>query len=119
MRAASSLLIVILCATCVTAQSAQKKTGAAAPEPQARQAAPTVTNDADAEAMRADLAQMRNLVGQMQRNLGFVDSGLTPLKHQFELEIEMWNVLINDMQRRLNARAPRIGPAANPPAPPQ
>ena len=70
-----------------------------------------VTNDADTEAMRADLAHMRVLVGQMQRNLGFVDSGLTPLKHQFELEIEMWNVLINDMQRRLNART---GPAPKP-----
>jgi len=69
--------------------------------------------DADADAMRADLAHMRVLVGQMQRNIAFVDSGLTPLKHQFELEIEMWNVLINDMQRRLNARtepAPKLPP---------
>ena len=76
--------------------------------------------DPDVEAMRADLAHMRILVGQMQRNLGFVDSGLTPLKHQFELEIEMWNLLINDMQRRLNARSGSVQPAANnPPSRPQ
>ncbi len=62
---------------------------------------------------------MRVLVGQMQRNLGFVDSGLTPLKHQFELEIEMWNVLINDMQRRLNAQSGKLQPATNGPTTPQ
>jgi hypothetical protein len=50
------------------------------------------------------------LVGQMERNLAFVDSGLTPMKHQFQLEIDMWNLLINDMQRRLNA-AERRSPA--------
>ena len=87
---------------------------AEAPPPQAT-AAPAA--DPDAEAMRADLAHMRILVGQMQRNLGFVDSGLTPLKHQFELEIEMWNLLINDMQRRLNARSGRLQPATNNPPP--
>src|SRR5690349_15728871 len=70
----------------------------AKPLPVTTQTATPQTADPDTDAMRADLQRMRTLVGQMQRNLGFVDSGLTPLKHQFELEIEMWNVLINDMQ---------------------
>ena len=108
-RAVSFMLVMMLCVVSATAQTAAKKPAETSAEPQAR--AP-ISNDADAEAMRADLTRMRNLVAQMQRNLGFVDSGLTPLKHQFELEIEMWNVLINDMQRRLNAQNARQ-PATN------
>jgi hypothetical protein len=111
-RAVSFAIILTMCAVSAAPQSAPRKAAEAAPEPQARATA----NDADMEAMRADLAHMRILVGQMQRNLGFVDSGLTPLKHQFELEIEMWNLLINDMQRRLNAR---VGPASPPASVPQ
>lgn len=106
--------VVVFCPPIGAAQRAPspaQQPEAVAPAPQA---GPAVANDAGVEAMRADLARMRILVGQMQRNLGFVDSGLTPLKHQFELEIEMWNLLINDMQRRLNARA---APAAAKPAP--
>lgn len=115
MRCATVLLAVFVMFSMfpAAAQNTPKPTSeaaAAGPQP----ARPAAMSDADVEAMRADLAHMRILVGQMQRNLGFVDSGLTPLKHQFELEIEMWNVLINDMQRRLNAR---VEPAANKPAP--
>ena len=109
-RAVPFVLMVTLWAAPAAPQGAPRKNAETAPEPQARAA----IADPDAEAMRADLARMRNLVSQMQRNLGFVDSGLTPLKHQFELEIEMWNVLINDMQRRLNAR---VEPATGKPAP--
>jgi hypothetical protein len=111
-RAVSLAFILMMCAASAAPQSAPTKPIEALPQPQARNTA----SDADVEAMRADLAHMRILVGQMQRNLGFVDSGLTPLKHQFELEIEMWNLLINDMQRRLNARG---GPAFPPASVPQ
>jgi hypothetical protein len=109
MRRAVSFAIILLmmCAVSAAPQSAPTKPADAAPAVQAGATA----NDADVVAMRADLAHMRILVGQMQRNLGFVDSGLTPLKHQFELEIEMWNLLINDMQRRLNARVEPRKPA--------
>lgn len=53
---------------------------------------------------RATLAKMRVLLGQMQRNVAFVSAGDTPLKHQFELEIEMWQILIADMEQKLNAQ---------------
>jgi hypothetical protein len=43
---------------------------------------------------------MRALVAQMQSNLAFVDSTQSPLKHQFQLDIDMWNTLINQMERR-------------------
>ena len=115
-RASLWVLIVTLCTLSAAGRTEPKKQGGASPEPQARA---TTSTDSDADAMRADLARMRNLVTQMQRNLGFVDSGLTPLKHQFELEIEMWNVLINDMQRRLNAQSERVQPPTASPSHPQ
>lgn len=54
----------------------------------------------DAQAQRDDIRKMRALLAQMQTNLAFVDSTQSPLKHQFQLDIDMWNVLINQMERR-------------------
>lgn len=53
--------------------------------------------------MHADLQRMRSLLAQMRNNLAFVQTTQTPLKHQFELECDMWQVLITDMERRLDA----------------
>jgi hypothetical protein len=55
----------------------------------------------DAQALRADLQRMKALVQQMQTNLAFVTNTQGPLKHQFELEIEMWQTEIAGMERRL------------------
>src|SRR5579884_3664028 len=54
----------------------------------------------DAQAMRDDIARMREIVQQMQMNLAFVDNTQSPLKHQFQLEIDAWTELINQMERR-------------------
>jgi hypothetical protein len=54
------------------------------------------------DAMKADLARMRAILGQMQNNIGFVGTTTTPLHHQFSLEIEMWQVLITQMERRVD-----------------
>ena len=51
--------------------------------------------------LRTDLDKMHALLGQMQKNAAFVSVGDTPLKHQFELEIEMWQLLLRDMERKL------------------
>jgi hypothetical protein len=56
----------------------------------------------EAAAMAADLERMRGLLNQLQTNLAFVQTTTTPLKHQFELEIDMWQTLLNQMQRRLD-----------------
>jgi hypothetical protein len=50
--------------------------------------------------LRTDLDKMQVLLGQMQRNVAFVSTGDTPLKHQFELEIEMWQLLLRDMEKK-------------------
>ena len=52
------------------------------------------------QALRNDLARMKSLVQQMEQNLAFVDTTQSPLKHQFQLDIDMWNVVINQMERR-------------------
>jgi TolA-binding protein len=54
----------------------------------------------DAQAQRDDIRKMRALVAQMQTNLAFVDTTQSPLKHQFQLDIDMWNVVIAQMERR-------------------
>jgi hypothetical protein len=59
----------------------------------------------DAQAVRDDLQRMKSLVQQMQTNLAYVTSIQGPLKHQFELEIEMWQLEIARMERQLNSSA--------------
>ena len=53
------------------------------------------------EALRADIARMKNLVQQMELNLAFVDTTQSPLKHQFQLEIDIWKVMIVHMEKQL------------------
>ena len=59
----------------------------------------------DAQALRDDIKKMRLLVRQMEANLAFVDTTQTPLKHQFQLEIDMWKTLIDQMERRAQGNA--------------
>lgn len=56
--------------------------------------------EADQKDFKSDLERMHILLEQMQRNVAFVSAGDTPLKHQFQLEIEMWQLLIRDMERK-------------------
>jgi hypothetical protein len=60
------------------------------------------TQDSDQlEAMRADSKKMHVILNQMQTNLAFVTNTNDPLKHQFELEVEMWQMLLSQMDRRI------------------
>jgi hypothetical protein len=52
-------------------------------------------------ALQADAKKMRVMLDQMRTNLGFVATSATPLKHQFELEIDMWQMLLDQMDRRI------------------
>jgi hypothetical protein len=55
----------------------------------------------DVAQLRADLQQMKVLLNQMRTNLAFVQTSQTPLKHQFELETDAWQVIVEQMERRL------------------
>ena len=52
--------------------------------------------------LKSDLEKMRVLIELMQRNVAFVSAGDTPMKHQFQLEIEMWQLLVRDMDRKID-----------------
>jgi hypothetical protein len=69
--------------------------------PQSTKEAQASDDQDDVTAVKADLAKMRVLVTQMQNNLGLTTNTTTPLYHQFELEINMWQLVIARMERRI------------------
>jgi hypothetical protein len=58
--------------------------------------------------MKADLAKMQSLLNQMQAVFSLVGNPTSPANHELELNIDMWRILINQMQRRVDhmERAP-------------
>jgi hypothetical protein len=97
MRRLTQITVILFCA--IQALPAQDVQGA----PKAAVVDAQTAQRADTTDVRTDLAKMHILLGQMQRNAAFVSPGDTPLKHQFELEIEMWQLLLRDLEKRLNA----------------
>jgi hypothetical protein len=99
-----SLFVVLFCTTNLgyAAQPRQENpVNAVQPESRSDQ---TTAGRTD---FRTDLDKMHVLLGQMQRNVAFVSNGDTPLKHQFELEIEMWQLLLRDMEKKADEQKPR------------
>jgi hypothetical protein len=94
------IFIVLLEGNGIAQQKPGGNAGANSSEGQRRTQSATSRTD-DVQALREDLTRMKALVQQMQTNLAFVDTSQSPLKHQFQLEIEMWQTLIGDMERRL------------------
>ncbi len=104
----AALAFILLTAFALTAQQTPHK---AAPENKPSNCdCGHVLSAREAQAMREDLERMKALVQQMQSNLAFVDTTQSPLKHQFQLEIDMWQALITNMERRL------AGPSGQSPA---
>ncbi len=85
--------------TCVLGISLMALAQATPQKHESHPPAPVVDRQ-EAEALTRDIARMRTLLQQMEMNLAFVQTTQTPLKHQFELEIDMWRVVLDDMQRR-------------------
>ncbi len=110
------ILLVVLLSLALTAptQTTNPDTRIVRPErtqphtvsPQKPEAVPAPAPSADqqeVEALRTDLAHMRTLLNQMRTNLAFVQTTDTPLKHQFDLNNDMWQTLLSDMERRLQS----------------
>lgn len=64
-------------------------------------------SEAERLELEKDLEKMRTLIGQMQHNLAATATGETPLKRQFQLDIEMWQLLVQRMERRLEGSTKR------------
>jgi len=110
--------LIALCICCVTAlcagqekqqaqqqiktESTQSQPSLGRPESAAAQHESGM-NKEQTQAMQADIQRMRVLIHQMQNNLGAATSAQDPLKHQFELDIEMWQILVNQMERRMQS----------------
>src|SRR5438874_191929 len=65
-----------------------------------RRAPAPAADQQEVQALTNDISRMRTLVQQMEMNLALVQTTQTPLKHQFELEIDMWRIILSDMERR-------------------
>jgi hypothetical protein len=87
--------VLILCIVSLTA-AAQAPT-------EKREGRPPVSSvdQQELQALTNDIARMQSLVHQMENNLAFVQTTQTPLKHQFELEMDMWRVVLKGMERRV------------------
>ncbi len=114
--AAIILAIVLLQLLPAVAQTSPSPTQQGAP-PQSTPAnigntvpATSTANMTRDEAMRADLARMRAILYQMQSNLAFVQTTQSPLKHQFELDVEMWSAMIDHMERTLGSERNHAAP---------
>lgn len=94
------ILAVLLACSSFSQQKPAATSGSHTADTQNRSHAPAMRAD-HIQSLREDLTRMKALVQQMQTNLGFVDTSQSALKHQFQLEIEMWQTLISQMERRL------------------
>jgi hypothetical protein len=59
----------------------------------------------DKPAPPPELERMRSLISQMQNNLASLPSGYSAEKHQFELEIDMWRMLVDHLERGEGTRS--------------
>jgi len=101
MRAAFQ--VALLCIVLVFTLAAQAQspatttgqpTGAAPSQPEA------ATGD-ELKALEQDTQRMRTILNQMRENLGFVGNTTMPINHQFALEIDMWQLALDQMDRRI------------------
>jgi predicted RNase H-like nuclease (RuvC/YqgF family) len=101
-----SLVILLACisfllsAGVAESQSGKGSTSHAA-QKSSTESRSTAAQAEDLQSLRENITRMKALVQQMETNLSFVDTTQSPLKHQFQLEIDMWRTLITDMERRL------------------
>ncbi|HVP41903.1 MAG TPA: hypothetical protein VMS96_00640 [Terriglobales bacterium] len=97
-----ALALVILLAAGAAAQTAKSPSSEKRDKTAAPQSAPAPAVDqAELDALKADLQRMNVTLNQMRSNLGFVTNTTGPLKHQFELDIDMWQMLLAQMERRV------------------
>jgi len=95
-----SLVILLFCSF-ISVSAQQQKPDRSEPQPQTQQEHKATPDDI--QTLREDVTRMKALVQQMETNLAFVDTTQSPLKHQFQIEVEAWQVLIAQMERRLAA----------------
>lgn len=66
-------------------------------------ACPDDMDPSQQQALKDDLQKMRAILDQMRANLSFVGNNTSPLNHQFQLEIEMWQMLVDRVARHIQS----------------
>ena len=94
------ILVILVCVVSATATTTKPASPAKAAVAQATSGAHNLSAD-QVQGLKEDLAKMKALVEQMETNLSSVDTSQSPLKHQFQLEIDMWRMMIRQMERKL------------------
>ena len=97
------ILVILLCVSSATATTTKPATLAKPAAAQANSGTQNLSAD-QAQGLKEDLAKMKSLVQQMETNLSSVDTSQSPLKHQFQLEIDMWRMMIRQMERKLGKK---------------
>jgi len=105
MRINFALLILTILTSMAVGQSTKPVSPPQASRPAATSPQAIPGADSDQQATRQDLQKMRVILNQMKTNLAFVGSTTTPLNHQFELDIEMWQALLEQMERRSEGKS--------------
>ena len=100
-RFACSCLMGILSVTILFAQETGNKVQSQKSSQSEEKAKVAATDSEDLQQMNEDLQRMKVLLNQMRTNLSFVQTSQTPLKHQFELEADAWQIIVEQMDRRI------------------
>ena len=96
-----SAVAVLLLIVSANAQSAETARSHNATQAAVHETPSAQAESGDVEQMRAGLERLKVLLNQMRTNLAFVQTTQTPLKHQFELETDAWQVIVEQMEWRL------------------
>ena len=83
----------------VPGNSEAKPAAAVSPVPSAARI--TDPSGDDLNQLTGDVQQLKVLLNQMRTNMAFVQSSQSPLKHQFELETDAWQIVIAQLERRI------------------
>lgn len=104
LRLALKIMAGLMLTMCALTAAAQVQSAPATSNPASQVQKPAPREEIDVETTRADLEKMQLILNQMRTNLGFVGNTTTPLNHQFELEIDMWQTLLDQMQHRIGRK---------------
>lgn len=96
-RVLAFVLSVVLCPSfvCAAQQSPDRTNN--------EKAAASSAINQDIQDLRQQVQTMKIMVQRMESNLAFVDTTQSPLKIQFQLEIDMWKTVIGEMEKKLNS----------------
>ena len=92
------ILAIVVCVVTIGVAKLKSSSGVSVVQ---QSSSPQAMNTSQVESLKDDLNKMRSLVAQMETNLSLVDTTQTPLKHQFQLEIDTWKLMIQRMQKEV------------------